>query len=145
MSPFEGYRISSPYGMRIHPIDKVNKMHWGIDLTQYRGYPIPAFTEGIVEFTGGNLKTGFGLYARIRDKYGSRHYYAHLVAFRCKAGQTLKQGDFVGLMGNTGASTGTHLHYEVRLKGASTGTEPTQYLIDYYKKEKQSLTGLPMS
>jgi len=145
-NPFEGYQITSPFGMRTHPVSGQLKFHRGIDLvvTPADG-PIYAFVAGeVMHAKMGVSGSGFGNYGitvAIRDDKGYLHVYAHLSAASVKVGQKVKQGDLIGKQGSTGISSGPHLHYEVR-KAASpqygyTATEagvvePNQYLINYY-------------
>lgn len=139
MNPFEGWRITSPYGMRIHPIYKDRRMHRGIDLVKHHRYPIPAFIDGIVihakNGVSGSGYGNYGLTVALKDKHGYTHVYAHLDEIAVKVGKTITAGAIVGLQGNTGQSAGSHLHYEVREKGFGTDVEPAQYLINYFKKE----------
>lgn len=145
-NPFEGYRLTSPFGMRKHPITGKQKFHRGVDLVTTPGNgPIYAFAGGTVRHAkDGAPGSGFGNYGitvAIEDNKGRLHVYAHLSAATVKVGQVVAKGDQIGNQGNTGASAGNHLHYEVR-KVASpsfgyTATEagvlePTQYLKDYY-------------
>lgn len=145
-NPFEGYRLTSPFGMRKHPVSGINKFHRGVDLvvTPADG-PIYAFVTGeVMHAKMGVSGSGFGNYGivvAIKDDKGYLHVYAHLSVAGVKVGQQVKRGQLIGKQGSTGISSGAHLHYEVR-KAASpqygyTATEagvvePTQYLINYY-------------
>ncbi|MEC0125362.1 GH25 family lysozyme [Paenibacillus pabuli] len=145
-NPFDGYKITSPFGMRKHPVSGANKFHRGVDLvvTPADG-PINAFVAGEVTHAQmGVSGSGFGNYGivvAIKDDKGYLHVYAHLSAAGVKVGQQVKRGQLIGKQGSTGISSGAHLHYEVR-KACSpqfgyTATEagvvePTQYLINYY-------------
>lgn len=146
MNPFAGYRITSPYGERIHPIKKTKMFHRGIDLVIGHKKPILAFTDGEVIFAKeGKEGSGFGNYGNvvaIRDKNQALHCYAHLDTIGVNVGNLIKRGDPIGTEGNTGQSAGSHLHYEVRLKdspsfGFGTQTEPTEYLLKFYQEESQ--------
>jgi murein DD-endopeptidase MepM/ murein hydrolase activator NlpD len=109
-------KMVSGYGWRIDPVYGTRKMHWGMDFTGSTGTEIFATGGGIVE----ELKTsswGYGREIVINHGYGLKSRYAHLYAFKVKEGDTVKRGDVIGLMGNTGKSTGTHLHYEVEKDG----------------------------
>ena len=149
--PFKDYRITSPFGPRIHPITRQNTFHTGIDLVKSHRAPIFAFTPGEVLFAGmGQTGTGFGGYGNvvaIKDKNNRLHVYAHLDSVTVRKGQNVVQGQEVGKQGNTGQSTGSHLHYEVRKNAQSTPPygwiadranncfEPTQYLHKFYASE----------
>ncbi|WP_162009977.1 M23 family metallopeptidase [Paenibacillus xylanilyticus] len=145
-NPFEGYRITSPFDMRIHPVSGLKKFHWGIDLViSPADGPIYAFVAGeVMHAKMGVSGSGFGNYGivvAIKDDKGYLHVYAHLSAAGVNVGQQVKRGQLIGKQGNTGISSGAHLHYEVRKACAPqygyTATEagvvePTQYLVNYY-------------
>ena len=112
-------RIASGYGYRIHPIYKVRKMHTGMDFTAPIGTPIHATGDGYI--AGDNEArevggSGYGRYVVINHGYGYKTLYAHMSKIDVKPGQQVKRGDIIGYVGNTGSSTGPHLHYEV-IKG----------------------------
>ncbi len=105
-------RVASGFGMRIHPILKIRKMHPGMDFTAPTGTPIYSSGDGVVE----KVKTargGYGKHIVINHGYGYQTLYAHLNEYNVKRGQKVKRGDVIGYVGNTGRSTGPHLHYEV--------------------------------
>ena len=109
-------KMVSGFGWRIDPVYGTRKMHWGLDFTGNTGTEIFATGGGIVE----EVKTsnwGYGREVVINHGYGYKTRYAHLSAFKVKEGDKVKRGDVIGLMGNTGKSTGTHLHYEVEKDG----------------------------
>lgn len=146
MNPFQGYRITSPYGNRVHPIKKKEIFHRGIDLVIGHKKPIHSFTDGEVLFAKeGKTGSGFGNYGNvvaIRDQAGALHCYAHLDTIGVNVGNIVKRGDPIGTEGNTGQSAGSHLHYEIRLKdapsfGFGTHTDPTEYLTKLYADENQ--------
>jgi murein DD-endopeptidase MepM/ murein hydrolase activator NlpD len=104
--------IASGFGMRIHPIYRVAKMHTGIDFTAPSGVDVYATGDGNIE-TAGNSGGGYGNEIVIDHGYGYKTRYAHLSAFKANRGQKVKRGDLIGKVGSTGASVGPHLHYEV--------------------------------
>jgi murein DD-endopeptidase MepM/ murein hydrolase activator NlpD len=106
----------SSYGMRIHPITKVRTMHEGMDFSARTGTPIYATGDGRVTFAGRD-NSGYGMYVIIDHGYGYKTLYAHLYKTLVKKGQRVRRSDIIALVGNTGKSTGPHLHYEVRLNG----------------------------
>ena len=116
-TPIDGARVSSNFGMRRHPIKGYNRMHKGIDFAAPTGTPIYAAGDGVVEVAGRN--GGYGNYVRIRHGNGYQTAYAHLSRFgkSVSKGSKVRQGDVIGYVGSTGASTGPHLHYEVLLEG----------------------------
>ena len=115
--PVPGSRISSPFGIRVHPILGYLRMHTGIDYAAPTGTPIHAPSDGIVEFRG--PKGGYGNTVILRHSDSMQTLYGHMSAFSSNAapGQRVRAGDIIGFIGSTGRSTGPHLHYEVRLNG----------------------------
>ncbi len=140
INPFEGFKITSPYGMRKDPFDGTQKKHTGCDLVKGDKAPLFAFMSGeVVHAKLGEVGSGFGNFGNVvalKDVNGSIQFYAHLDSFSVKVGDKVKVGQEVGKQGNTGHSAGSHLHFEVRLKstpsfGFGTDTEPTAYLQKY--------------
>ena len=108
-------RIASGFGMRIHPIYGIAKMHQGLDFTAPQGTPIYATGDGVVTQAGYN--TGGGNEVVINHGYGYETKYLHMVRIKARDGQRVKRGEVIGWVGNTGASTGPHCHYEVHING----------------------------
>ncbi|HHU18955.1 MAG TPA: peptidoglycan DD-metalloendopeptidase family protein [Bacilli bacterium] len=109
-----GGTVTSEYGMRHHPIYKVDKLHGGIDIGGNAGLEIRAAADGLVIGTYDSGTTGFGRYIVIRhEEINMTTLYAHLSSVNVTAGQTVNQGEQIGVMGTTGSSTGVHLHFEV--------------------------------
>ena len=104
-------RIASGFGLRMHPIYKILKMHKGMDFTAPIGTEIYATGDGVVERVG--WVGGYGKTIMINHGFGYRTRYAHCSKYKCRKGQKVKRGDLIGFVGNTGQSTGPHLHYEV--------------------------------
>ncbi|MDO4433391.1 MAG: M23 family metallopeptidase [Alysiella sp.] len=116
--PIEHFsRISSPYGIRVHPVLGVVKMHTGIDYAAPIGTKILAPSDGTVSFTG--WKGGYGHTIMLTHNNGIETLYGHMSAYinGVVVGKHVKAGDVIGLVGSTGRSTGPHLHYEVRING----------------------------
>lgn len=109
-------RVASGYGMRLHPILKIRKMHTGMDFTAPTGTDIYATGDGVVVEVK-NSRSGYGKHIVIDHGYGYRTRYAHMVRFNVRKGQKIKRGDVIGYVGNTGLSKGPHLHYEVEKNG----------------------------
>tara|TARA_R110001592_G_scaffold325782_3_gene606114 strand:+ start:38054 stop:38917 length:864 start_codon:yes stop_codon:yes gene_type:complete len=105
-------RVASGFGYRIHPIHKIRKMHTGMDFTAPTGTHIFATGDGVVESVISS-KRGYGNHIVIKHQFGYKTRYAHMSRFNVKKGQKVKRGDIIGFVGNTGSSTGPHLHYEV--------------------------------
>ncbi|QHW31502.1 peptidoglycan DD-metalloendopeptidase family protein [Paenibacillus rhizovicinus] len=109
--PTYSQRISSPFGVRIDPFTSNPAKHTGIDIAGSFGDPVFAAADGTVAETGFN--SARGNYVLIRHKQGLSTKYMHLSSISVTAGDVLKQGDDIGLIGSTGRSTGPHLHFEV--------------------------------
>jgi len=109
------YRLSSPFGMRRHPVTKKISMHPALDMAAPLGTPVYTTADGVVVFAG--WAGGYGKVIKIRHPEGFETRYAHLSKIRVKKGQRVSQGDRIGDMGSTGRSTGSHVHYEVRIGG----------------------------
>ncbi|PPR47204.1 MAG: Murein DD-endopeptidase MepM [Alphaproteobacteria bacterium MarineAlpha5_Bin9] len=112
-TPIDGAKLSSTFGMRMHPILGYNKMHRGIDFAAPIGTPIFAAGNGVVEYIGRN--GAYGKYIRIRHNNSYKTAYAHLNGYQkdISKGSKVKQGQIIGFVGSTGRSTGPHLHYEI--------------------------------
>ena len=108
-------RIASGFGMRIHPIYGIAKMHKGLDFTAPQGTPIYSTGDGTV--TQAESGEGFGNHVVINHGYGYETLYGHMVRIKVREGQHVKRGEVIGWVGSTGASTGPHCHYEVHING----------------------------
>lgn len=104
--------MASGFGWRTHPIYKIQKFHSGMDFTAAIGTPVYSTGNGIVA-AANDGERGYGNRIEINHGYGYSTLYAHLSRYAVKAGQKVNRGDLIGYVGNTGASTGPHLHYEV--------------------------------
>lgn len=105
-------RTASGWGYRIHPIYKIRKFHYGMDFTAPTGTEIYATGDGVVKVVESSHR-GYGNKVVIDHGFGYQTLYGHMSAFNVKVGQKVKRGDVIGYVGNTGLSTGPHLHYEV--------------------------------
>lgn len=107
-------RIGGYYGNRLHPIYKITMFHAGMDFTAPTGTDIYATGNGVVRrVVNSRARRDYGTFIEIDHGYGYRTLYAHLDKVLVRQGQEVKRGDVIGLVGNTGASTAPHLHYEV--------------------------------
>ena len=122
-TPINGARLSSPFGMRKHPIDGYNKMHRGTDFAAPMGTPIMASGDGIV--TRSRWCGGGGNCVKIKHNSTYTTVYAHMSKFGrgIKEGVRVKQGQIIGYVGSTGKSTGPHLHYEVIKNGKKINSQ----------------------
>jgi murein DD-endopeptidase MepM/ murein hydrolase activator NlpD len=122
-TPINGARLSSPFGMRKHPIDGFNKMHRGTDFAAPMGTPIMASGDGIIKKAG--WCGGGGNCIVIRHNSTYQTIYAHMSKFAngIKYGVRVKQSQTIGYVGSTGKSTGPHLHYEVLINGKKVNSQ----------------------
>jgi murein DD-endopeptidase MepM/ murein hydrolase activator NlpD len=109
-------RIASGFGRRIDPVYKTVKFHAGLDFSAPQGTPVYATADGRVKISG-NLGNGFGNHVVLNHGYGYETLYGHLVRLKARVGEFVKRGEVIGWVGNTGKSTGPHLHYEVHKGG----------------------------
>lgn len=123
----ESVILASGFGIRIHPIYKVRKMHSGIDFAAPIGTPIYAAADGVVDNVEVSF-TGYGKKVEIDHGFGYRTRYAHMHAFAVRNGQRVKRGELIGFVGDTGLSTAPHLHYEVFIGG--TQVNPVHYFFN---------------
>lgn len=116
-TPINGARLSSSFGRRKHPISGYSRLHKGTDFAARSGTPVYAAGNGKIERA--SRYGGYGNYVRVKHANGYKTAYAHLSRYGpdIKSGRRVRQGDTIGYVGSTGASTGPHLHYEVYIKG----------------------------
>lgn len=108
-------RTASGYGMRIDPIYRVPRFHTGMDFSAKIGTEIYATGDGVVTYA--SWKQGYGNCLVINHGYGYETLYGHMSKYRARVGQKVKRGQVIGEVGNSGKSTGPHLHYEVMVRG----------------------------
>ena len=118
------FRWMSGFGNRQDPKGWGQRMHEGTDMAGAYGTPIYATADGVVVFA--NWDSGYGRLVRIKHDFGIETRYAHLSQIQVEVGQKVSRGDQIGDMGNSGRSTGTHLHYEVRIGG--TAVNPMTFI-----------------
>jgi len=126
MVPTKGEYIGSRFGVRTHPILKIRKMHTGIDFVVNTGAPVYSPGKGKIVYVGRN--GGYGLELEIDHGYGYRTRYAHLSKVLVKRGQKIMRGDVIAKTGNSGLSTGPHLHYEISHNGRKLN--PSRFFFD---------------
>jgi murein DD-endopeptidase MepM/ murein hydrolase activator NlpD len=114
-TPVNGARLSSGFGMRMHPVLGYSAMHRGVDFAAPIGSPILAAGDGMVE-RAGPFST-YGNYVKLRHANGYETAYAHMSRVAVRPGQRVRQGEVIGYVGETGRATGPHLHYEVLQAG----------------------------
>lgn len=128
--PVKTAAFTSGYGVRSDPFRGRSAMHAGIDLAGPSGTPIYATADGVVERAGWN-SGGYGNLIELDHGRGIETRYGHLSKILVKDGQRVKRGDVIGRMGSTGRSTGSHLHYEVRIDGRAVNPVPFMKATDY--------------
>ena len=122
--PTTNYRITSPFGMRVHPVYGYDKMHTGVDLAAPKNTPITAARAGVVVWAGWG-DTG-GWWVKVDHGDGFATTYLHLTRYIVKVGDFLEAGQVLGYMGSTGVSTGSHLHFGVMYNGV--WVDPLKYI-----------------
>jgi murein DD-endopeptidase MepM/ murein hydrolase activator NlpD len=125
-------QLASGYGMRIDPIYGTARFHAGMDFSANIGTPVYVTADGTV--TLADWKQGYGKCIIIDHGYGYETLYAHLNEYKVRAGQKVVRGELIGEVGNTGKSTGPHLHYEVQVKG-QPDNPAKYYFMDLSPKE----------
>ncbi|MCD6172985.1 MAG: peptidoglycan DD-metalloendopeptidase family protein [Sulfurimonas sp.] len=113
-SPIIYKGITSKFGYRIHPTLKRREFHRGTDMRAKMKTPVYATADGIVEYSGFHKKSGYGNLVILQHNYGFRTYFGHLNKVVIKSGTFVKKGTLLAYTGNSGMSSGPHLHYEVR-------------------------------
>ena len=147
-SPLELSRVSSAFGLRMHPFLQSWRAHQGVDYAAAAGTRVRAVGDGVVEFAG--RQGGYGNMVIVRHDSRNTTAYAHLKAFGrgVRNGARIAQGDTVGLVGQTGWATGPHLHYEFRIAGAArnplsvplpAGAPVTRHDMDVFRAKTQAL------
>jgi murein DD-endopeptidase MepM/ murein hydrolase activator NlpD len=123
--PVKGW-VTSGFGNRTSPFTGKKQFHAGIDISNKKGTPIVAPADGVVTFAG--RRGSFGNMVMINHGHGLVTRYGHLSKFEVKVGQKVKRGQKIARVGNTGRSSGPHLHYEVLMSGVPTN--PRYYILD---------------
>ncbi|MEH6627384.1 MAG: M23 family metallopeptidase [Motiliproteus sp.] len=141
--PIEKGRRTDKFGMRKHPVSGKKKKHNGIDWSTHIGTPIFATADGAVEYSGYHKKSGYGKLLIISHNFGFKAYYGHLKKLMVKNGNVVRKGQLVGYSGNTGISTGPHLHYEVRYLFKPLDPEPfVNWSMDNYNDIFSQVKGI---
>ncbi len=122
--PLRSYSVTSPFGMRLHPLDKVWKMHKGVDMSANRGTPIYAARSGRV--TAASSHWSMGEYVSVNHGDGYASIYMHMDYFIVSAGDYVTAGQIIGYVGDSGAATAAHLHFGISYKGEYVN--PMEYI-----------------
>jgi len=141
-NPLPKYRVSSAFGYRINPITKRKQFHRGLDLPAPMNTPIRATADGIVLFSQPKNIGDYGRVVKLSHNYGFGTTFAHMNKVYVKIGDVVKKGQIIGLSGNSGRSSGPHLHYEVRF--ANNVLSPKNFIFwnlknydSIFKKERR--------
>ncbi|WP_428023773.1 peptidoglycan DD-metalloendopeptidase family protein [Arcobacter sp.] len=135
-TPLQEISVSANFGYRIHPVTNEKKFHRGIDLRAHIKTPVYATADGVVRYVQSRDTGDFGRVVIIAHNFGFETVYAHLKATNVKLGDVIKKNQVIGMTGNSGRSTGPHLHYEVRY--ASMVLDPKDF-IDWDLKKYDSI------
>ncbi|MCQ1060549.1 M23 family metallopeptidase [Photobacterium sp. ZSDE20] len=122
-NPTPGIRMSSQFGTRIHPVTGKRKRHLGLDFAANTGTEIYAPADGVIEVIRPSNK-GSGNFLKLDHTMGFTSTYSHMDKFNVKRGEFVRKGELIGWTGNTGLSTGPHLHYEIRFLGRALNPRP---------------------
>lgn len=129
-------KVVSGFGYRFHPILRYNRLHSGIDLSARQGTPVYATGDGVVSVSGRSPEgyAGYGTVVVVDHGFGFQTLYAHLSGTKVRAGQRVKRGEQIGMVGSTGLSAGAHLHYEVIQNGKKV--DPVYYFFNDLSPEE---------
>jgi murein DD-endopeptidase MepM/ murein hydrolase activator NlpD len=127
IKPMAGSYVIDGFGMRVHPVLHVWRMHEGIDIIADVGTPVYATADGTVQYVG-RTEGGYGTVIEISHGYGFVTLYAHLSEVRARTGQSVKRGELIAKSGRSGLVSGPHLHYEVHRNGMKQN--PVDYFFD---------------
>lgn len=145
MQPVDNLQFTSTYGVRSDPFRGTAAMHAGVDIPGTLGTPIYATADGIIVKSG--RTGGYGNLVEINHGRGIATRYGHLSKIMVEGGTRVKRGQIIGLMGSTGRSTGSHLHYEVRVDGKAVNPIPFlqtgEYLVAVQDRAKGTAVGGP--
>lgn len=133
IKPMEGTYSYHGFGVRRDPFLGIMRKHEGVDIHADIGTPVYATGDGVVEFSGAT-GSSYGVALEINHGHGYKTWYAHLSKCVARSGQRVKRGQLIAYSGNTGRSTGPHLHYEVRRNGEQQN--PVEYFVDDVDYEK---------
>jgi murein DD-endopeptidase MepM/ murein hydrolase activator NlpD len=141
--------VTSPFGQRIHPISGDSRFHTGVDLRAPSGSPIRAAAEGVVREAG--KRGGYGNAVELDHGDGTSTLYAHASSLLVRPGQHVVEGEPIALVGQTGAATGPHLHFELRRHGHPVEPQvvnlpnPTGRALNSYRGRAEDTVGGTLS
>ena len=126
--------LTSPFGMRVHPIYRNRSFHRGLDIANSLNTPVTATANGVVIFAG--RRAGFGNVVVVEHGHNFRTLYAHLNRISVSMGERVTRGQRIGLMGATGTATGVHVHYEVHYRGQPINPMPFMRGFDFENRQQ---------
>lgn len=135
--------ITDRYGMRNHPVTGERKKHDGLDFRAAVGTPVYATADGAVEYSGYHKSSGYGNLLIVAHNFGFKSYFGHMKKLLVRSGSVVRKGQLIGYSGNTGLSTGPHLHYEVRYLFKSLDPRPfVNWGMDNYENLFTEVKGI---
>lgn len=124
-APLRGnFRITSEWGTRVNPVLKRRQLHTGMDFGLPVGTPIYAPADGVAYFANNSYNGGYGIMVKLEHAFGFSTFYAHLSKIAVQKGDFVRRGQLIAYSGNSGRSTGPHLHYEIRYLGKDLNPRP---------------------
>ena len=134
--PLRGnYRVTDEWGVRLHPILRRTHSHTGTDFSVPVGTPVYATADGVADFTANGYNGGYGIMLKLEHAFGFKTFYAHLSKIVVRKGDFVKKGQLIAYSGNSGRSTGPHLHYEIRYLGVDLNPRPfVEWTMGNYTK-----------
>ncbi|UHG94699.1 M23 family metallopeptidase [Spirosoma oryzicola] len=142
--PVEDFRVVSGFGLRLHPLLKKKRLHAGVDVKAVAGTSVKATATGYVSQAGYDHE--LGAFVRIQHAFGFETIYGHLEGYCVKTGQCVELNEEIGRVGNTGLSTGAHLHYAIKKNGSAIDPFQFCYLLRYrlwlYQIDKPIASGI---
>ncbi len=131
--PLQKTRLTSKFGMRVHPVLNRKAMHGGLDMSASVGTPVFATASGVVEWAAPHKSSGLGNMIKLNHNYGFSSTYGHLNKILVRSGDYVQRGDLIGHTGNTGMSSAPHLHYEIRYLHRRLNPKPfTEWSFENY-------------
>ncbi len=131
--PLKDTRLTSKFGMRMHPVLNKKALHGGLDMSAATGTPIYATADGVVEWAAPHKRSGLGNMIKLNHNYGFSSTYGHLSKILVRSGDYVQRGDLIGHTGNSGMSAAPHLHYEIRYLHRRLDPKPfTEWSFENY-------------
>lgn len=142
--PIDAFRLTSPFGLRRHPVDKQTRFHGGVDVEAPVGMGVKATAAGIVKRVG--YESALGVFVQLQHAFGFETTYGHLTGYCVRPGQTVSRNQEIGRVGQTGLVTGPHLHYAIKKNGSAVDPFQFCFLLRHrlwLYEEKSKTSGKP--